>query len=95
MLNVGDTIQIGDKNATVCYTAKYNEENYICVAFETDKIEYNIYKYIYDNDNLLVSDVIPENDMREVLTLFVKEGLDEYGLPEELEEIFAEVDINN
>ncbi len=32
MLNVGDTIQIDGRKAIVCYTATYNDENYICAA---------------------------------------------------------------
>lgn len=87
MLKVGDEIEIGGKQVIVCYTANYNNENYICVAYETDKVEYNTYKYIEQDGKLLVSDDISDEDMKKVLGLFVEEGLEEYGLPEHIQEI--------
>lgn len=95
MLNVGDTIEIAGKQATVCYTTKYNDNNYICVAFETDKIEYNVYKYKYDGDRLLVAEVTNEEEMKNVLAIFVNEGIEEYGVPEELQKILDKIAENN
>lgn len=94
MINVGDTLQIGGRNATVCYTTEYEGINYICVAFEEDKIEYDLYKYKYDNEKLLVSNEIGEEEAKKVMEVFIKEGLDEYGLPEELESILDKIDEN-
>ena len=88
MLNVGDTIQIDGRKAIVCYTTTYNDENYICAAFDGDEIEYNVYKYVSDNDKFLVSNDVDEETMKSILGTFVNEGLEEYGMPDELNSIF-------
>ena len=91
LLEVGDVIQIGGRNATICFITKYNNENYICVAFDGEKIEYNIYKYIFNNDKLLVSKDISQDDMKEVLRIFMEQGLDEYGIPKGFEQVFQAI----
>lgn len=90
MLNDGDEIIIRGRKATVCYNTKYNGEDYICVAFESDKIEYDIYKYKIEGEKLLVSNELSQDEIKNVLCIFVKEGLDEYGLPKEMYGIIDE-----
>ena len=72
MLNDGDEILIRGRKATVCYTTKYNGEDYICVAFESDKIEYDIYKYKIEGEKLLVSNELSQDEIKNVLCIFVK-----------------------
>ncbi len=91
MLNVGDTIEIGGRKAIVCYETKYNDANYICVAFETDKIEYDVYEYKYENDKLLVSNELSEDEMKNVLAIFVQEGLEENSDNEELNKLLDKI----
>ena len=95
MLNIGDVIAISGKEATVCYVTQYNGRNYTCVAFETPELEYAIYDYKYEGEKLLVAKVEDPNEIEPVLSIFIKEGLDEYGLPPELEEVFANLPGDN
>ena len=94
MIEVGDVIEIGGKEATVCYTTIYNEQKYMCVAFEEEQLRYDIYAYKDDEGKLMVSKVTDEAEMTPVLGIFLKEGLDEYGLPEELQEVFNNMENN-
>lgn len=89
MLNIGDDIAIGGREATVCYLTEYNGKRYTCVAFEMPEVEYKIYDYKFEGEKLLVREVTNPEEIRPVLTIFIKEGLEEYGLPPELEEAFA------
>ena len=91
MLHVGDTIQITGRNAIVCYETEYNGAHYICVAFETDKIEYDIYEYKYEDDKLLVSNELSEEEAKNVLGIFVSEGLEEHGASEEITQIIDKI----
>lgn len=91
MLELGDTLEIGGRECTICYKAVYNNTNYVCVAFENQTLEYDLYKYKYDNEKLMVSKVENLNEMTEVMKLFVNEGIDEYGIPEELEHIISKI----
>ncbi len=89
MLNVGDTIAIGGREATVCYLTEYNGKNYTCVAFEMPELAYKMYDYKYEGEKLLVKEVTDPEEIQPVLSIFIREGLEEYGLPPELEEVFA------
>ena len=95
MLNIGDVIAIGGREATVCYLTQVNGRNYTCVAFETPELEYAIYDYKYEGEKLLVAKVEDQNEMDQVLPIFIEEGLNEYGLPPELEEVFANLPDDN
>lgn len=86
-LDVGDVIEIGGKEATICFTANYNQENYICVAFEEEKIRYEIYKYKFEQEKLQVAKVDDKEEAKPVLKIMVEEGIDEYDIPEELARI--------
>ena len=92
MVEVGDVIEIGGKQATVCYTTFYNDLNYMCVAFEDEQLRYDIYAYKNQDGKLMVARVTEEEELTPVLGIFLKEGLEEYGLPEELQEIFDKLD---
>lgn len=93
MINVGDVVEIGGKEATVCYTTTYNEQKYMCVAFEEEQVKYDIYAY-KDDDKLMVAKVTDEEELTPVLKIFFEEGLNEYGLPPELQEAFENVENN-
>ena len=56
MIEIGDIIEIGGKQATICYKTTQNNVNYICVAFE-EKPQYDIYKYL-DSLNELYESII-------------------------------------
>ena len=88
MIEVGDIIEIGGKSATVCYTTIYNNHKYMCVAFEDGQLYYDIYDYKDEDGKLLVAKVTEKEELTPVLDIFLKEGLDEYGLPEELKKLF-------
>ena len=87
MLEVGDEIQIGGRDATVCYHTIYNNAKYICIAFTGEHIQYDIYEYKNEDGKLLVAKVEDPEELNGVLQIFINEGLDEYGLPEELETV--------
>ena len=89
-LKVADIVEIGGKQATVCFETTYNSVNYICVAFEKPQLRYEIYKYKYENDKLLVAKVTRENELTPVMKIFVEEGIKEQGVPEELKKYFSE-----
>lgn len=89
-LNVGDIIEIKNEKCTICYETELNNERYICVAFERDIVYYDIYKYKFENDKLLVSQVTNEDEVKKVLDIFVEEGIDQFGLQEDLERIFKD-----
>ena len=86
-LEIGDIIEIRGKEATVCYETTYEGRKYICVAFTEDKVQYDIYKYKYEGKKLLVAKVEDEEELTEVLKIFVQEGIEEYGVPEEIKPI--------
>ena len=89
-LNVGDIIEIGGQPATVCYETTYNNEKYICVAFEKEAVQYEFYNYKYEGDKLLVSKVEDPDEAMPILKIFMEEGIDEYGIPEELNKLLEE-----
>ena len=90
-LEVADTIEIGGKQATVCFKTIYNDKNYICVAFEEGQLRYEIYKYKIENDKLMVSKVTNEKELTPVMEIFVKEGIKESGVPKEVEKFLSEL----
>ncbi len=90
-LEIGETIDIKGKIATVCYETKHNDINYICVAIEEDKVLFEIYKYKFDGEKLLVSLVTDELELFAVLKIFVQEGLEEYELPDELSDFYNKI----
>lgn len=87
-LNVGDIVEIEGKTATICYTMEHNNTHYICVAFEETKVRFEIYKYKFDQKKLLVAKVNDKLELFEALKTFTNEGISEYGLPKELEEMY-------
>lgn len=90
-LNVTDIIEIGGEQATVCFKTTYNDENYICVAFEEKQLRFEIYKYKYENDKLMVSKVVDEKELTPVMGIFLKEGINESGVPKEVEKFLSEL----
>lgn len=90
-LNVGDVIEIEEKTATICYETKHNNTDYICVAFEENEVVFDIYKYKFDQEKLLVAKVRNDLELLSVLKIFINEGLSEYGLPKELEDAYSKV----
>ncbi len=92
MLEDGDTIEVGGKQGTVCFNTEYNNEKYICVGFLGENLKYDIYKYKYEGEKLLVAKVENEQELIPVLQIFVSQGLDEVGLPQELQDIFEDIE---
>ena len=86
MLQVGDVIEIGGQQASVCFHTNYNSRNYICVFFE-EKKEYAIYDYKIENDKLMVAKVEEEKEFIDVLKIFLDEAIKEYGIPKNLNPI--------
>jgi uncharacterized protein YpiB (UPF0302 family) len=84
MLDVGDVIEIGGKEALVCFTANDQDEKYICVSFEEEeKIIFEIYKYMIENDKLMVSKVEDEEELKKMTAVFYEQSVEEFGIPEE------------
>lgn len=94
ILNVGDVIEIHNRQATVCYENSYQGNRYVCVFFSGEKPQYNIYKYKNDNNKLLVSEVKEKTELEEITKIFVKEGVDEFGISKELDTILDFIDKN-
>lgn len=90
-LNVGDVLEIEGKIATVCYTTVHNNTDYICVAFEEEEVNFDFFKYKYEDRKLLVAKVKDEVELFPVLKTFVNEGLSQYGLPEELDKLYSKL----
>ena len=86
MLNIGDIIEIRGKQAIVCFHTSYNDNNYICVFFEEEKI-YDIYKYKIENEKLKVLRPQDKEETTIVLNIFLEEAINEYGIPENLNPI--------
>ena len=95
ILNVGDVIEIRNKQATICFEAPYKENRYICVAFSNDNIQYDIYKYKEENQKLLVAKVIDKQELEEVTKLFIKEEVEKSGIPQEIEPILDYLEKQN
>lgn len=87
ILNIGDVIEIKNRQATVCYENTYQGARYICVFFSGENPQYSVYKYKEENNKLLVSQVEDEEELIEIMKIFIKEGVDESGIPEELDSI--------
>lgn len=90
MLEDGDVIEIGGKQGTVCFTAEYNNEKYICIGFVGNDLKYEVYSYKYEGEKLLVAKIEDPTELTEVMKIFINKGLDEVGLPEKFEGIFDE-----
>lgn len=90
-VDVGDIIEIGGKTAIVCFETNYNDENYICVAFENNVVEYDIYKWRFQNDRFQVAKVINEEELSNVLKVFLDESVRESDSPDELKGLFAKI----
>jgi len=86
MLNIGDIIEIRGKQAIVCFHTSYNENNYVSVFFEEEKI-YDIYKYKIENEKLMVLRPQDKEETTIVLNIFLEEAINEYGIPENLNPI--------
>lgn len=90
-VDIGDVIEIGGKNALVCFETTYNSENYICVAFENNDVEYDIYKWRFQNDKFQVAKVVKEDELSNVLKVFLDESVSESDSPEELKKLLARI----
>lgn len=90
-VEVGDIIEIKGKQAIVCFETIYNDENYICVAFEEDSIAYDIYKWRINNDKLQVAKVENNQELSHVLSVFLKESVEENPDKENLEGILSKI----
>lgn len=86
-LNIGDVIEIKNRQATVCYENIYQGTRYICVFFSGESPQYSVYKYKEEDNKLLVSQVEDEKELIEIMKIFIKEGVEESGIPKELDSI--------
>lgn len=92
ILNEGDIVEIRGRKATVCYVTKYNEKNYICVSFEEkENVSFELFEYIFENGKLLVTDDLTDIETMAILKVFIQEGMNEYGLPEKLQNIYNKI----
>lgn len=86
MIEVGDVIEISGQEAMVCFLTTHNDHKYLLASFDEDKVRYEAYEYT-DNDNkLLVGKVEDEEELKEVLGIFFSEGIDQYGVPDDIKE---------
>lgn len=90
-VEVGDIIEIKGKQAIVCFETIYNNENYICVAFEENNIAYDIYKWRINNDKLQVAKVTNDQELSHVISVFLKESVEENPDKENLEVILSKI----
>ena len=88
MLEEGDVIEIGGNQATVCFKHEEDDKKYICVAFTKPSVKYELYKYKYEDKKLLVAKLTDQEEKNKLMQIFVKKGIDEVGIPEELTKIF-------
>lgn len=86
MLNIGDIIEIRGKQAIVCFHTNYNDNNYVCVFFEEEKI-YDVYRYKIENEKLKVLRPQDKEETTTVLNIFLEEAINKYGIPEDLNPI--------
>ena len=86
MLNIGDIIEIRGKQAIVCFHTNYNDNNYVCVFFEEEKI-YDVYRYKIENEKLMVLRPQDKEETTTVLNIFLEEAINKYGIPENLNPI--------
>lgn len=89
ILKDGDELEINGKRGMVCFTTEFEEDKYICVAFEEEPITFEVYEYKYENEKLLVGKVEDPEEMEEVLKRIIKENSDNIEFPEEIKKGFA------
>ena len=70
MVNVGDVIEVGGEEAVVCIKTIYEDEQYMCVAFEKPSLRYDIYTYKKENNKLMVSKVDDPQELESLLKIF-------------------------
>lgn len=90
-VDIGDIIEIGGKQAIVCFETIFKDENYICVAFEDKSIAYDIYKWRIQNEKLQVAKVTNYDELSNVLKVFLDESLKESDSSDEIKELFARI----
>lgn len=90
-VDIGDIIEIGGKQAIVCFETIFKDENYICVAFEDKSIAYDIYKWRIQNEKLQVAKVTNYDELSNVLKVFLDESLKESDSSDEIKNIFAKI----
>ena len=88
MIDIGDVIEIGGEEGTICFKTTYNETPYMCVAFEKPNLRYDFYKYLIEDGKLMVSLLKDEEEIATLTKIFTEESINEYGMPEEIEKIF-------
>ncbi len=92
MLEVGDTVQIHGKEGVVCFEKLEAGERYVCVAFGEKPITYEIYKYKYENDKLLVKKIDDSDELGSIIGEFTKESVRDYGMLESLKPVSQALD---
>ena len=88
MVDIGDVLEIGGEEATVCFTTVYEETPYMCVAFEEPTLRYDIYKYKNEDNKLMVSKLVDDDEIETMIKIFTEEAASEYGIPEEIQKYF-------
>ena len=91
MIDVGDIIEIGGNQVTICYKTEYKNRKYICVAYEGEKLKYEIFEYKDDNNKLMVAKVDSPEEAAPVMEIFFKEGMKEYGVPDCFKRLFDKI----
>lgn len=84
MLEVGDVINVHGKEGLVCFEKLYAGDRYICLSFGDNPIVYEVYKYKYVDDKLLVHKLEDSKELGILLGEFTKESVSEFGLLESL-----------
>ena len=90
-VEIGDIIEIKGKQAIVCFETTFNNEKYICVAFEDKTIAYDMYKWRIQNEKLQVAKVTDNYELSNVLSVFLKESIDEDPNNNKLKDLIAKI----
>lgn len=85
MLEVGDVIKVHGEEGIVCFEKLYAGDRYICLSFGEEPIIYEVYKYKYENDKLMVHKLEDSKELGIILGEFTKESVSEFGLLKSLE----------
>ena len=92
LLKVGDIIQINNREGLICYEKLYANNRYICVAFGEEPTIYEIYKYKYEDNKLLVHKLEDSKELGTIMGEFTKEGVKEYGILKSLKQVSDALD---
>lgn len=81
MLDVGDVIEIGGNQVLVCFLTEYDNKKYLCASTEfEDNVKFDIYQYKDDDNKLMVAKVEDEEELKPLLTIFFKDGLNDLNI---------------